>query len=514
MQTIAIDLLRKHGKADLIGGLTVAVYLIPQAMAYAVLTGISPIYGLYTGFIAALVYPFFGSSYHMSVGPAAITSILVLTSVSAIAIPNTEEYLTLVVLVSIITGAILILMSLLRLGYLARLISRPVVLGFTNAAALIIISSQLKQIFGFESTGSGNFLFYINELFQERNNIFWLSTLIGFFGVLFITFLLKINKKIPSVLILVIIGIVITKLFKLDELGLNVIGSIPKGLPKFVIPQTNFQTILDLSLTSAILALIIFIQSFAVSKTLANSAKNYTIDPNKELLGLGFANLITGFFRGMPTAASFGRSALNYSSGSKSGWASIFASISLGLVVMFLTPFFYYLPYAILGAIIVAAVSRLIDFKEIKRVYLIDKFDGITCLITFFFCLLIDIRTGVIVGIFFALLFIGIKALISKNMGFKDLVIPSNSESYYSIENQSITIQKPISYMTSPNVIKSIKKELVSRSKNPIKSIVVNPHLLDSSAYQELLLLEHQQDGLEIICKPTINFKRETSSIS
>lgn len=396
----------KYFKYDLIAGLTVAVMLVPQGMAYAVLAGLPPIYGLYAALVPLLIYPFFGSSNFLSVGPVALVSILVLSGLSFFAEPMSAEFIQLAILTSLIAGIFQVLMSLLRLGFLVNFLSHPVISGFTSAAAFIIAFSQLNHIFGVEIPRATNFFVTIVNLIKEIPNYNLTPALIGLGGLAIIMIIRKIKRSFPSALLVVLLSILIVRAFGLDQKGLSIVGDVPSGFPLFETPAITLESILKVTPVALIICLISFIESLAIAKTLAARHSKFDIDSNKELMGLGLAKIVGSFFQAFPNTGSFTRSAINEQSGARTGMASIFASVFIGLTLLLFTDFFYYLPNAILAAIVISAVFSLIDVKEAKHLFYTDRQDFMVLMITFLFTLGLGVQQGVFFGIGLSALFI------------------------------------------------------------------------------------------------------------
>ncbi|MBT8231621.1 MAG: sulfate permease [Saprospiraceae bacterium] len=391
---------------DLMAGLTVAIMLIPQGMAYAMMAGLDPIYGLYAGLVPMLVYPIFGTSKYLSVGPVALVSILLLSGLQSLAEPGTSEFLSLALLTSFVAGVIQILLFMFRLGFLVNFLSYPVIAGFTSAAAIIISISQLKYLFGLELPRSVNSLNMIKELFGNIQDINFPSLIVGLIALVIIVGLKKIKSKLPGALLVLILGIVATKFLNLTEAGITILGNIPKGLPSFTTIDyswVNIQKVLPLSI---IICIISFIESLSIAKTLGAKNNEYNIDANREFLSLGLAKVVGAFFLAFPNTGSFTRSAVNEQSEAKSGYSSIFAAIMVGLVLLFLTDMFYYLPKTILAAIVISAVFGLIDYKIFKKLLKTDRRDLISFLTTFILTLTLGVQSGVLSGIIVSLILI------------------------------------------------------------------------------------------------------------
>ena len=402
-----LEWLPKYNKSDFSGdltsGLTVAVMLIPQGMAYGLLAGLPPIYGLYAGIVPLIIYAFFGTSRQLSVGPVALVSLLVLTGVAKFAEPGSAEFIQLSITVALIAGIIQMLLGLFRLGFLVNFLSHPVISGFTSAAAFIIGISQLQNLFGFSIPNSNKIHVIILSLAENIRKTNLITLGIGIFGLLFISWIKSINKRLPSGLFAVIIGILAVYLLQLHEFGVQIVGAVPSGLPPFAVPQLDediFRQLLPLSFT---ICLISFIESLAIAKTLQDRHKNYKIVPNQELLALGISKIGGAFFQSYPTTGSFTRSAINDEAGAKTGMSSIISAAIIAIILLIFTPLFYYLPKAILASVVIVAVFSLIDYKEAIFLWKNDKRDFISLLVTFFLTLTLGIQDGVFIGVILSL---------------------------------------------------------------------------------------------------------------
>ncbi len=395
----------KDLKFDLLAGLTVAVMLIPQGMAYGLLAGVEPIYGLYAGIVPLLLYAFFGTSRQLSVGPVALVSLLVLTGVSEFATPGTSKFLQLAIATALLAGIIQLILGFSKLGFLINFLAHPVISGFTSAAAFIIGLSQLNNLFGLNMERSNQIHKVLIQLFEQISQIHLLTFSIGLGGIILMLLLRRISRAIPSALIATIIGVVLVQQVQLDQQGVAILGLVPEGLPSFEVPSlsmTDLQQILPLAVTICVIS---FIESIAISNTIAAKHKTYKIDPNQELIALGMTKLGGAFFQAFPTTGSFTRSAINNEAGAKTGLSSIIAALMIGITLLFLTPLFYYLPKAILASIIMVSVIGLINYKEAKHLYKTDRRDFYTLLVTFLATLILGIQSGVLIGL---LLSIGI----------------------------------------------------------------------------------------------------------
>ncbi|MDA0714494.1 MAG: solute carrier family 26 protein [Bacteroidetes bacterium] len=400
------EYVRTQFSSDLFAGLTVAIMLIPQGMAYALLAGLPPIYGLYAALVPLFIYPFIGSSPFLSVGPVALVSIIVLTGLSKMAEPMSVEFIHLAILTSMVAGIIQVLLSVFRMGFLVNFLSQPVISGFTSAAALIIGVSQLKYLFGLTIPTTTRFLDTLRHLANNISDLSWIELAIGLVGLVVILVLKKVNRSLPGALIAVVLGILVVKFAHLDEVGVDTVGFIPSGLPDFQMEFFSFAAVKQVLPLALVICLISFIESLAIAKTLAAKHEHYGIDANKELLGLGLAKLVGSFFQGFPNTGSFTRSAINEQAGAKTGISSLIAGLIIALTLLFFTSTFYHLPKAVLAAVVISAVFGLIDWKEAKFLFKADKRDFIVLVLTFSLTLLLGIQKGVLVGVILSLLFI------------------------------------------------------------------------------------------------------------
>lgn len=387
---------------DLSAGLIVAVMLIPQGMAYAMLAGLPPVMGLYASTFPLIVYAIFGSSRQLAVGPVAMISLLVFAGVSRLAEPASEQYLGLVFLLALIVGILQFAMGLLRAGVLINFLSGAVISGFTSAAAIIIILSQINQLFGIDSAGGHSALHLIMGISRKVTNINMVTMAIGLTSVAIIGFLKMKGSRFPAPLLVVGASIVATWLFHLDRFGVAIVGHVPHGFPSFSIPpmdMESFQALLPISLTILFVG---YMESFSIAKWVA-ARENYKIDANRELVGLGLANIAASLSSSYPVTGGLSRTVVNYEAGAKTGFASITSVLIILLILMFFTSLFYYLPKAALAAIVIVAVTGLVDIKEAKRLFRVKHIDGWTMVATFFTTLLLGIEKGIITGVAFSL---------------------------------------------------------------------------------------------------------------
>lgn len=390
-------------RGDLNAGLTVGVMLIPQGMAYAVLAGLPPVYGLYAAIIPLFIYGLLGSSRELAVGPVAMVSLLVLAGVGQFAEPGSERFIQLAILTALGVGVVQLIMGALRMGFLVNFLSHPVLSGFTSAAAIIIGASQIKNLFGMELPRTNQMHELAMAIAQNIQTFDVLTAVFGIGAIISLIALKRWKKTFPAALVVVILGIVITALGGLDARGVSIVGNIPKGFPAFSGDFLNVNDVQLLLPIILVIALVSYMESIAVAKAIATK-NGYKVDPNQELVALGTANIGGSFFQAFPTTGGFSRTAVNDQTGANSGIASLISAGVIVLTVLFLTPLFYYLPGAVLAAIIIMAVKSLFDYAEMKYLWQTDKKDFVMLMITFLVTLFVGIEEGIALGVIISLI--------------------------------------------------------------------------------------------------------------
>ncbi len=383
---------------DLVGGLTVGVMLIPQGMAYAFLAGVPAVYGLYASLVPLLMYMVFGSSRYVTIGPAALISLLIITGLDKIGITEPQEYLNAVFVIALIAGVFQLLLGFFKLGNIINFISQPVLKGFIIGAAFTIILSQVKHIFGIPVEGRAT-LDVLQQLYMNLGNVDMYTLLLGLGGVTFLLFMKTLSKRIPSQLILVGLTLGLTYYFQLDLEGVQILGEVPSGIPGFSVPEMNWDMIVSLMPVSITIGLISFIEVYAIGVSLEDKRDSANVAPNQELIATGLGKTLGAFFYAFPTSGSFSRSAVNKEAGTRTNVAGIYTIILIILTLLFLTPYFYYLPKAALGAIIIVAIFGLIDIKYVRDLAKVDTRDLVMLFITALITFLIGIQEGIITGV-------------------------------------------------------------------------------------------------------------------
>ena len=393
-------------RADIVAGLTVALVLVPQSMAYAQLAGLPPYYGLYASFLPVAIASIFGSSRQLATGPVAVVSLLTAAALEPIASNDPTGYVAYAIMLAFLVGIFQLSLGLLRMGVLVDFLSHPVVTGFTNAAAIIIATSQLSKLFGVNvALAEHHYETIMNVLAESLVNTHSPTLLMGILAIFLILLTRKISAKYPAVLISVVITTVISWYIQFEtNYGGKVIGVVPDGLPTIQMPQIDLDQLINLGTVAIAISLIGFMEAISIAKAMATQTKQ-RLDADQELIGQGLSNIVSSFFQGYPVSGSFSRSAVNISAGAVTGFASVVTGLVVGITLLFLTPLLYHLPQATLAAVIITAVINLIKFKPIKYAWRVQKHDAIISIITFFVTLLLapELELGIIVGIVLSL---------------------------------------------------------------------------------------------------------------
>lgn len=379
-------------RADLIAGITVALVLIPQSMAYAQLAGLPAYFGLYAAFLPGIIAALWGSSKQLATGPVAVVSLLTASAlVPIIGGPETlsdhqmiSRYIPAAITMALLVGLVQFALGFFRLGVVVSFLSHPVVMGFTNAAAIIIGLSQLNKIFGVPMERSELFLndiWHVAELVPDTH----IPTLImGISAFAIMWGFKRFLPKIPGVLVAVTLTTIVSWLIGYHEtFGGKVVGMIPQGLPSIERPGLNFQQVLSLLPSAIVISLVGFMEAISIAKVMAAKTKD-RIDPNKELKGQGLANVVGSFSQSYPTSGSFSRSAVNLDAGAQTGMSAVITGAVVLVTLLFLTPLLFHLPQSVLAAVIMIAVIGLVNFKAFKHAWLSHRHDGIASWITFF----------------------------------------------------------------------------------------------------------------------------------
>ena len=399
--------------SDSVAALIVTIMLIPQSLAYALLAGLPPEMGLYASILPLVAYAIFGTSRVLAVGPVAVVSLMTAAAVGNMALQGTAEYAAAAIVLAFMSGLILLVMGVFRLGFLANFLSHPVIAGFITASGVLIATSQLKHIFGIEAQGH-TLISIATSLFENQHLT---NTITLFIGLATIGFLFWVRKGLKPLLLAtnmnsrladiiakagpvgaVFVTTLAVAVFGLADKGVAIVGTVPQGLPPLTIPAFDAEIWSQLFMAALLISLIGFVESISVAQTLA-AKKRQRITPNQELVGLGTANIAAALSGGYPVTGGFARSVVNFDAGAQTPAAGAFTAIGIALAAFLLTPLLFFLPKATLAATIIVAVLSLVDFSILTRTWRYSKVDFAAVFATITLTLLFGVETGVSAGV-------------------------------------------------------------------------------------------------------------------
>jgi SulP family sulfate permease len=403
---------------DLMAAVIVTIMLIPQSLAYALLAGLPPVVGLYASILPLVLYAVFGTSRTLAVGPVAVISLMTASAASAIADQGTAQYLEAAITLAMLSGVMLAILGILRAGFLANLLSHPVISGFITASGVLIATSQLKHILGVRA-GGDNWPDMLGSLAASIGETNGWTLAIGIPATVFLFWVRKGAKPALQKLglperaadmmakagpvVAVALTILAAIAFDLQDKGVNIVGAIPQGLPPFAMPSTDLALIERLWVPALLISIIGFVESVSVAQTLA-AKRRQRISPDQELIGLGAANVASAFSGGYPVTGGFARSAVNFDAGAQTPAAGAYTAVGIALATLFLTPLLFSLPIATLAATIIVAVLSLVDLKTPGRLWRYSKADFAAHIATIAITLIAGVEMGVIAGVVVGLL--------------------------------------------------------------------------------------------------------------
>ncbi len=412
-----LDWGRRYDRAtfagDAVAALIVTIMLIPQSLAYALLAGLPPEAGLYASVAPLLLYAVFGSSRVLAVGPVAVVSLMTAAAVGEHAPPGSAAYWPVAITLAFLSGAMLLAMGLLRLGFIANFLSHPVISGFITASGLLIAASQLKTLMGVQAQGH-NFVDLLLALARQAAQTHWLTLTVGMLAT---AFLFWVRKRLKPLLIawgqgprladflakagpVAVIAVTTGLAWGLDwpSQGMKIVGAIPQGLPPFKLPSWDLALWRDLAMPALLISVVGFVESVSVGQTLA-AKRRQRIAPDQELVALGASNLGAALTGGFPVTGGFARSVVNFDAGAQTPAAGVFTAAGILLATLFLTPALYYLPQATLAATIIVAVLSLVDFGILRRTWAYSKPDFAAVAATLLATLALGVEPGLLVGV-------------------------------------------------------------------------------------------------------------------
>ena len=387
---------------DAIAGVTLAAYGIPVSLAYATLAGLPPQYGIYCYLVGGLFYALFGSSRQLAIGPTSAISMLVGVTIAGMAEGDPARWADIAALTALVMAAMCVLAWLLRLSSLVNFISETILLGFKAGAALTIAMTQLPKLFGVKGGGEG---------FFERIVTLWgqlpdTNPVVLSFGLVALAVLLAGEKLLPGrpvALLVVVASIIALSVTPLAERGFSIVGALPQGLPDFKLPQLRARDVDGVIPLAFACLLLAYVESVSAARALAQ-AHGYEIDARQELLGLGAANLAAAAFQAYPVAGGLSQSSVNDKAGAKTPLALVFASVTIGVCLLYLTGLLSNLPNVVLAAIVLVAVKGLINLRELRHVWQVSRFEFSVSMVAFAGVLLMGILKGVMLAVVVSML--------------------------------------------------------------------------------------------------------------
>ena len=395
--------------SDLIAGLSIAVIVIPQGLAYAMIAGLPPIYGLYAALVPQFIHGIMGTSRHPAVGPVALDSLVVAIALGALSLSGIGEVVAAAIFLATMVGILQITMGLLQMGVLANYLSRPVISGFTSAAAIIIGLNQVEHLLGLQIESSNQIQKMLLSVAQNFNETHLITVVVGVSAMSLILVTKKYFSKFPSSLLVSVFGVLLIWSTRWDLHGVEIVGHIPAGLPNFDLLTVSPELVRDMLPFALTLAVIGYVEIISITKELEEQEEKYFLKPNKELMALGTANLVGSFFQSYPVSASFSRSAVKFQSGALTGMTAVFSASIVGLTLLFFTSLFFYLPIAVLAGIIMVAVIRLINIRYAIDLYKTRRDEFFLLLITCLLTLFVGISQGILIGTLLSLLLMVIR---------------------------------------------------------------------------------------------------------
>jgi SulP family sulfate permease len=413
----ALDWARHYGWSTFSGDFTAAVIvtimLIPQSLAYAMLAGLPPEIGLYASILPLVAYALFGTSRTLAVGPVAIISLMTATAAGSVAAQGSADYITAAILLAALSGLMLFIMGVLRLGFLANFLSHPVIAGFIASSAILIAVGQIRHLLGI-SSGGQTLQSMLASLVREAGSA---NAATAAIGLLSLAALILVRRYLKPVLIhmgvasgaadslarsgpvfVVVAATLAVSGLALSARGVSVVGAIPAGLPPLAFPALDFDLVMELALPAFMISLVGFVESVSVGQTLA-AKRRQRIEPNQELIGLGVSNLASALSSGFPVTGGFARSVVNFGAGAETPAAGAYAAVGIALATLYLTPYLADLPQATLAATIIVAVLSLVDFSVFKRTWSYSKADFAAMAATILVTLMVGVEQGILAGV-------------------------------------------------------------------------------------------------------------------
>ncbi|MEW5943636.1 MAG: SulP family inorganic anion transporter [Pseudomonadota bacterium] len=398
---------RETARADLIAGLTGAIIVLPQGVAFATIAGMPPEYGLYAAMVPAIIAALFGSSWHLVSGPTTAISIVVFSAVSPLADPGSPQFISLVLTLTFLTGIFQLGLGLARMGMLVNFISHTVVIGFTAGAAVLIASSQLKNFFGIHVPHGASFHETVYHLFLQWGHINPYITAVGVAtlasGILVKRYLPRIPYMIAAMIVGSVAALLFDHLFGAETTGIKTVGALPAGLPPLSLPDFSPEAIRQTAPSALAVAMLGLTEAVSIARAIAVRSEQ-RIDGNQEFIGQGLSNLLGSFFSGYASSGSFNRSGLNYAAGARTPLAAVFAALFLVVILLLVAPLAAYLPIPAMAGILFLVAWGLIDFHHIRSIVKTSRPESFVLFTTLLATLFVELEFAIYVGVVLSLM--------------------------------------------------------------------------------------------------------------
>ncbi|MBF0264945.1 MAG: SulP family inorganic anion transporter [Gammaproteobacteria bacterium] len=466
-------------KADLIAGLTGAVIVLPQGVAFATIAGLPPEYGLYTAMVTPIIAALFGSSFHLVSGPTTAISIVVFTATSHHATPGSPEFITIALTMTFLAGIYQLAFGLARLGTLVNFVSHTVVIGFTAGAAILIATSQMKHITGIYVPKGESFMHTWWDLYAGISDLNLYLIIIAMVTMIFALGAKKLLPKSPNLLIGMVAGSLVALYLKDFTAGIKLVGEIPAHLPPLSMPDFSLDTIKALAPEAFAIALLGLIEAVSISRAVATKS-GQRINSNQEFIGQGMSNMFGSFLSSYAGSGSFTRSGINFEAGARTPLSAIFAAISLMGIVLLIAPLTAYLPIAAMGGVILLVAYNLIDFHHIKQVLTFSKSESSILLTTFFATLFLELEFAIYLGVILSLILFLAKTSTPKIPTLAMDTSPDNIRKLINID------QKPINTCPQLKIIR-IDMSIYFGSISHVQKIIAN--IADNEGVNHILIV-------------------------
>jgi len=393
----------RTARADFMAGITGAIIVLPQGVAFAIIAGLPPVYGLYSAIVPTIIAALFGSSRHLISGPTTAISIVIFTTISPLSSPGSVEYIQMVITLTFIAGAFQLALGFARLGTLVNFVSHSVVVGFTAGAAILIGAGQFSNLIGVAGSKRHAFVHVLTDLIQKLPETNFHALAVGIVTLIAALVFKKYLPRWPGMLFAMIIGSLLAVILKGSEHGVRLVGSLPRHLPPFSAPDLSTSAVRALAPAALAVGMLGLAEAVSIARSVATRS-HQRIDSNQEFIGQGFSNVVGSFFSSYASSGSFTRTGLNFEAGAITPMSAVYAAAALAVVLVLIAPLTAYLPIASMAGILLLVAYSLIDFHHIKTIIKASKSETAVLTVTFLSTLLVELEFAIYVGVILSLL--------------------------------------------------------------------------------------------------------------